>query len=553
MFCLVGLAPQEGLESLTRVEAGDMKLELEENDQNHSASSNEEQHKCSFQNCQKVFEDRESLQEMMAQLGIDSGHFPPELKVEVEDEDPEDDREEASIENPPSVFSGLKGCWVSLENIKIQPENIEVEREEKEEMPTTEREGEDQLMQEQSILLKPLSNNPRKSVRSSKRDRDNAASRITTATTKKFQCLECEQSFPKYAELRQHEFNDHPASHVILGRTPRDSQQSRPDKEACSICSKTLHRRALPVHLASMHNKRNCLICKLCGFKTSQTTSLNRLKPEMRSHLQLEHDQQISSGAETESLYTSQLEDFFYEKKAKRNDPVICSICGVETNWKISNHMRFFHDDTPCKDCGMILSGEKEYKLHRRRVHAKEFLLEKIEKNKETKFICATCGKGYAVKSTYWNHLVTHTLPPYHKACEYCGEQFDKRKEYSKHYRDKHQLKTQSSSTNVKCEDCGKTFANLACLTIHLRTVHLGIKKRKKGKPIPCPTCNKIFFSNETLAYHMNVHTGAKPYKCYYCENAYQNKSNRLNHIKKSHPDLYQKQKEAVAAEGNKD
>ena len=58
MFCLVGLAPQEGLELQTR--GGDMKLEVE-ND--HSVSSNEEQHKCSYKNCEKVFSDKGQLYE----------------------------------------------------------------------------------------------------------------------------------------------------------------------------------------------------------------------------------------------------------------------------------------------------------------------------------------------------------------------------------------------------------------------------------------------------------------------------------------------------------
>ena len=210
---------------------------------------------------------------------------------------------------------------------------------------------------------------------------------------------------------------------------------------------------------------------------------------------------------------------------------------GIKERW-LRNTMKIF-------DIGVDHDG------HRRHVHAKEFVLERIEKIKNPEFICATCGKGYHLKTTYWNHLVTHNLPPYHKTCDHCGEKFDSRKEYAKHYRDKHKLRTQSSSTNLlPCEDCGKTFANLSNLTKHLRRVHLGIKKKLTKTPKPCPTCDKVFYTNENLTYHMNVHTGAKPYKCFYCENAYQNRSNRTNHIKKSHPEVsHQKQKEAVITE----
>ena len=60
---------------------------------------------------------------IMEYLGIVSHHSLPEMKLEVENECPEDEREEALTGNPPSE-SDLR-CWVSLENVKIEPEDIE--------------------------------------------------------------------------------------------------------------------------------------------------------------------------------------------------------------------------------------------------------------------------------------------------------------------------------------------------------------------------------------------------------------------------------------------
>jgi len=472
-------------------------------------------------------------------------------EVEVEDEYPEDEREEASDQQD------LKRCWVSLENIKIQPENIEVEGEEKEEMPTADIEEEYQI-----ILLKPLSNSPERSVIKqsvilSKRHTDNSAGVATvrkpTDNTKKFPCLECDKIFHRAARLRQHVITKHTEhagpkkfSCPLCGEgfnyatRLRDHQNTHhggpkihrgPEVLNCSVCFKTLHsKRDLTLHMVGTHKKKNSLNCNLCDFKTW-------LRPEMMAHLYQDH--QISGGPEIESNYTCEPEDFSYnyEKKLVRNDLVICSICGLETNWKISKHMRVFHDDTPCEDCGMILKGVKEYKLHRKRVHTKEVILEEENAKKvNPEFICSTCGKGYSVKQSYLDHLVTHRpTPPYHKVCEHCGDQFDSRKEYAKHYNRKHAVPKRSEG---KCEDCGKTFKNLKQ---HVKIAHLGLKKTRK--PVPCPECNKIFSSNENLSYHMNVHTGAKPYQCFYCENAYQNRSNRNNHMKKSHPELYQTQK----------
>ena len=82
-------------------------------------------------------EEGERLEEMMVALEIVSRLCPADLKVE---------EEEAEI--PPSV----RPCYVGLENIKLQLENIQTEGETKEEIPT---EREDQSTIKPSILLKP--------------------------------------------------------------------------------------------------------------------------------------------------------------------------------------------------------------------------------------------------------------------------------------------------------------------------------------------------------------------------------------------------------------
>ena len=50
-----------------------------------------------------------------------------------------------------------------------------------------------------------------------------------------------------------------------------------------------------------------------------------------------------------------------------------------------------------------------------------------------------------------------------------------------------------------------------------------------------CTFCGKGFDEKIKLNDHFNVHTGAKPYKCRFCDMAYQNKSNRHAHERKAH------------------
>ena len=234
--------------------------------------------------------------------------------------------------------------------------------------------------------------------------------------------------------------------------------------------------------------------------------------------------------------------------------------------------MRAFHYDHPCGDCGRVCAGERELTQHRRTEHTKEFILERNEKRKSGSFVCDTCGRTFINESLLSSHIKN-----LHKdiACDHCEEHFQVKTEYHNHLRDQHavspvschlcayktydegslkkHLKTHLKSTlskpqaesTQKCGECGKTF-NKTNFMRHVRRVHL---KLAKTEEIPCPICSKILKSKEILSYHLNVHSGAKPYKCFYCEAAYQNKSNRLNHMKKSHPDLYQKQKQAPITE----
>ena len=79
-----------------------------------------------------------------------------------------------------------RDIYKNIQPIQIQPEKIEVEREEKEVISTSDREGEDQVMQEQSFLLKPPSNSPKQSV---KKQSDNVAS-PNDDNAKKHPCLD---------------------------------------------------------------------------------------------------------------------------------------------------------------------------------------------------------------------------------------------------------------------------------------------------------------------------------------------------------------------------
>ena len=64
------------------------------------------------------------------------------------------------------------------------------------------------------------------------------------------------------------------------------------------------------------------------------------------------------------------------------------------------------------------------------------------------------------------------------------------------------------------CEICGFEAANQAKLERHQNS-HMEITKHK------CLDCNKAFTQAQSLANHMQIHTGEKPFVCELCGQKY--------------------------------
>ncbi|XP_063814300.1 oocyte zinc finger protein XlCOF7.1-like [Pseudophryne corroboree] len=109
------------------------------------------------------------------------------------------------------------------------------------------------------------------------------------------------------------------------------------------------------------------------------------------------------------------------------------------------------------------------------------------------RFKCSECGKCFAFKSIFVEHLRTHTgEKPY--ACSECGRSFAVKSNLVQHQ------KGHTGDKPFPCPHCGKRFAYNSFLTKHLRT-HTG------EKPFPCPDCGKRFARKSYLLQHQRMHT----------------------------------------------
>ncbi|XP_001639755.2 zinc finger protein 79 [Nematostella vectensis] len=136
---------------------------------------------------------------------------------------------------------------------------------------------------------------------------------------------------------------------------------------------------------------------------------------------------------------------------------------------------------------------------------------------------CHVCGKSYARLSTLRLHMRTHSgVKPYQ--CMVCLKSFTQAANLTAHFR------IHSGEKPFRCRVCGRQFSQSSSVTTHMRT-HNG------ERPYKCKVCNKAFADSSTLTKHVRTHTGEKPYQCEICHQRF-SQSGNMNRHKRIHNEL---------------
>lgn len=266
-------------------------------------------------------------------------------------------------------------------------------------------------------------------------------------------------------------------------------------------------------HLDGVYPSLRCLECDM------KFTCVK----ERRVHVQTVHKTPQHTQVKTEEkirpqLKKSELIRIKQERISIKTEAIArtCVECGLELQSikELIKHKRSVHDrKKKCGTCEMIFTNYMLYNEHTAKVHPIE---------------CKVCGKLSTTRSAANAHSKSHLkLKPYQ--CTVCDKSFISRIKLNDHNN------THSGEAPYKCSMCNMSFRRQSNLIQHKNSLHLKIKK--KIKDYFCH-CGEIFHSIKKLLWHKEIHE-SKPKQCMYCSERYVHTTSLTRHIRHAHDSTY--------------
>ena len=181
----------------------------------------------------------------------------------------------------------------------------------------------------------------------------------------------------------------------------------------------------------------------------------------------------------------------------------LCQECGqsFSSKFKMERHIKTIHQDIKdftCEYCRKELTSSHGLKAHIDSIHM------------GIKHKCPHCENEYSTQQSMKKHIqATHSQDACF-TCNQCGKSFPTsgRLENHKYEHEDGQLTGWlNESGKYACEECGKEYASLPGLRVHIDVVHRGLKNHI------CHLCGQSFGRRSCLAAHKQTHHGLGPTK----------------------------------------
>lgn len=317
---------------------------------------------------------------------------------------------------------------------------------------------------------------------------------------------------------------------------------------SCNICNQSFSgEKSLQIHQRRMHIKeavkrvRENAKCQICNQEFPSVILFN-------AHLKIH------------PLECGQCGKYFYRKQnfklhVKRHlgiKPFPCTVCDKAflTKQKLEEHTNGHTGNAPvkCNLCNETFRRYSNLTQHKNRHH--------LHVKKKLKDYICHCGEIFHTKKKLAWHKETHDEKP--KACTYCNERFIHMASLTRHMRRAHNRRfvpdAQRESENVECPIC-KCIYLRSSLAVHMRVhngerpyecqvcskafstkwnlqLHKWTHAARSTKPFKCNQCNAAFYRHSDYTAHMNSHRNVRPYTCNYCGAQFIRKYNCLRHVK---------------------
>lgn len=343
------------------------------------------------------------------------------------------------------------------------------------------------------------------------------------------------------ADLKQQDGNDvkfvqKVEREIIIGE-PNSCNENDPELAVCSAsltqADKTLKRNSRSRRKRCNNQASNAGSASKQKMYESDNiireVSPDRLKDNETSLLvataeaeQESRDSELAMDTENTTVGSKKVDYLLVQKTT-----VQCNICKkVMVESRLANHIRLLHvEDTQensqekkkefkCEHCGKLYATRYIYVQH-------------IRNHEEGRPKCPECGSTFASAFTLFRHRAkTHNIEHHYTtySCEQCDKNFFSSSELKLHQQ------RHSDQKDFKCGECEKEFAVKGNLRIHMRT-------HAKTKLYKCDICNNSFSHPYSLTSHRRIHTNDFPYKCSECDKACRSRHQLTSH-KNVHSDL---------------